>query len=284
MPDDWRLADYCNVTYNTNNRVNGAELEFLKKRDAPYMETKFSIFFGRVEVVAQAAPGPGIISSIVLWSSVLDEIDYEWRGSLDTIVQTNYFGKGITASYNRSTTVSVNKPMTAFHTYAFDWSATRLNFEIDGHIIRTLQKSDCNGKDIQYPQSPSKLALSLWDAGDPDNYNAWGGGKTPIPPPAGGYSYFIKSVKIWNSNPAASYTLTDKVGNANGWKLGTAPLPSSATVKSSAPTPQTFSNVPSLATLPPSATSAVTTVPTIPAGMSILTLWLLSHLISWNCI
>ena len=212
-PDEWRLADYYNATYNTKGRKNGLEMEFLKKRDFGYMETKFTLFFGRVETVVQAAPGSGIVSSMVLWSSILDEIDWEFRGSYDTIVQTGYFGKGVNGIWNRSTEEPVDQAFTRFHTYALDWSTERLIWEVDGKAIRTLKSADCNGHDIQYPASPAKLSLSLWDAGDPDEYNWWGGGLTPIPPPEGGFSFYVKSVKIWNMFPASTYTYTDKTGS-----------------------------------------------------------------------
>jgi hypothetical protein len=57
--------------------------------------------FGKVEAVVKAAPGAGIVSSVVLQSDDRDEIDWEWVGSDSEQVQTNYFGKGITGSYNR---------------------------------------------------------------------------------------------------------------------------------------------------------------------------------------
>jgi hypothetical protein len=41
----------------------------------------------------KAAPGVGIVSSIVLQSDNLDEVDWEWIGGVDSRVQQNYFGK-----------------------------------------------------------------------------------------------------------------------------------------------------------------------------------------------
>ena len=266
QPDEWRLADYTRITYNTLGRTNGAELEFLRKNEAPYMETKFHFLYGRVETVVQAAPGPGIVSGMVLWSSDFDEIDWEFRGSMDTIVQTGYFGKGVGPPWNRSTEVKVDQPMTKFHTYALDWNKERLIWEVDGKVIRTLYSKDCNGASIQYPQSPTKLSLSLWDAGDPDNYNAWGGGKTPIPPPKGGYSFFVKSVKIWNQYPAQVYTYTDKVGNFDSIKRENKTLASSETMKPSIASSETFKNVPSMSTIP--SISPVTTVLPVSSGMT----------------
>ncbi len=47
----------------------------------------------------KAAPGAGIVSSVVLESDDLDEIDWEWVGATAGEAQSNYFGKGIQLSF-----------------------------------------------------------------------------------------------------------------------------------------------------------------------------------------
>lgn len=78
----------------------------------------------------QAAPGVGVISTAVLLSDDLDEIDLEFSGNnygaSGGSLQTNYFGKGITGNYDRGTQPSVSDPTQAFHTYTIDWSPTQL--------------------------------------------------------------------------------------------------------------------------------------------------------------
>lgn len=54
----------------------------------------------------RCASGTGIISSIVLESDDLDEVDWEFIGGNSTSVETNYFGKGNTTSYDRAMLVS----------------------------------------------------------------------------------------------------------------------------------------------------------------------------------
>ena len=54
----------------------GAEFTLAKRGDAPTIDTNGYFLFGKVEVVMKAAPGQGIVSSIVLESSALDEIDW----------------------------------------------------------------------------------------------------------------------------------------------------------------------------------------------------------------
>ncbi|KAI4145259.1 MAG: hypothetical protein L6R39_003876 [Caloplaca ligustica] len=227
-PSEWIVADYENVTFGPQ----GAEFTFAKRYDAPTMWTNFKFFFGRVEFVVKAAKGTGIVSSMVLLSDDLDEIDWEFLGGATSTVQTNYFGKGYTGSYNRSTTPAVANPQSTFYTYTLDWSPTALVWSIDGKAVRTLNAADADGNGSQYPQSPMKVSLSLWDAGDPDAATqTWGGGITPIPPPEP-YTMYVKSVKIWNTNPAGQYQYTDQSGSYKSIKIipeAPAPISSSST-------------------------------------------------------
>lgn len=74
-PSNWTVANYEYVKYGKQ----GAEFTFAKPGDSPQIWTDFYILFGHVDVVAQVAPGTGIISSSVLISDDYDEIDFEFR-------------------------------------------------------------------------------------------------------------------------------------------------------------------------------------------------------------
>ena len=73
---------------------SGATFEIVNSGDSVTAQTSFYIFFGRVEVWMQAAAGQGIISSLVLLSDDLDEIDWEIMGGNTTYGENNYYGKG----------------------------------------------------------------------------------------------------------------------------------------------------------------------------------------------
>lgn len=245
-------------------------MEFLERYDSQQLYSSFYFLFGRVEFVVQAAPGPGIISDMMTLSDDLDELDWEFRGSLDDEVQTGWFGKGVTGLYNHSITPKIPTPMTQFHTYAFDWTPERVIWEDDGAVVRTLQASDCVGSANQYPQTPMKLMMGLWDAGDPDHYDPWAAGMTPVPPPEGGYSFYVKSVKIWNNNPAACYNWTDHSGSWQSIKAlndssacGISPRTSSSIMSSPSATSATASLARTM-----SSTAASSSSPTIVSTMS----------------
>ncbi|KAH2593767.1 hypothetical protein KXW93_002640 [Aspergillus fumigatus] len=197
--DGW-TAISGNVTYGSN----GAEFTINKRYDAPTLETNFYIFFGEVEVVMRAANGTGIVSSIVMESDDLDEIDW---------IQTNYFGKGNTTTYDRAIWETVSSPQDEFHTYKVVWTAAAITWYIDGTAVRTLEYADAvDGKN--YPQTPMVVKLGIWAGGDPSNSEGtieWAGGETDydeVP-----FTMYVKSVNIINYNPAASYNYTDKTGS-----------------------------------------------------------------------
>lgn len=85
----------------------GAEFTVAKKGDAPTIGSEGYLHFGYVEVVMKAAPGTGIVSSIVLQSDDLDEVDWEWIGGVDSRVQMNYFGKVNLSQRNATETMHV---------------------------------------------------------------------------------------------------------------------------------------------------------------------------------
>jgi hypothetical protein len=68
----WVASTGTSLTWGSN----GAEFIIKTKDDAPTITSDFYIFFGYVEVKMKAANGIGIVSSIVLESDDLDEIDW----------------------------------------------------------------------------------------------------------------------------------------------------------------------------------------------------------------
>ncbi|EAW22246.1 glycoside hydrolase family 16 protein [Aspergillus fischeri NRRL 181] len=243
----------------------GAEFTVAKKGDSPTIDTDFYFFFGKAEVVMKAAPGRGVVSSIVLESDDLDEIDWEVLGGDTTQVQTNYFGKGDTTTYDRGTYVPVATPQETFHTYTIEWTKDAVTWSINGAVVRTLTYNDAKGG-TRFPQTPMRLRLGTWAGGDPSNPKGtieWAGGLTDYG--AGPYTMYVKSVRIENANPAESYTYSDNTGSWQSIKfdgaVDTSPSPSVTSTTSTASS--TSSKTPSTSTL---ATSTKAT-PT-PSGTS----------------
>ena len=122
--------------------------------------------FGHVDIVMQAAPGVGIVSTMDMISDDLDEVDYEWLGADGAHVQSNYFVKGNTATYDRGETHSNPGNQGSFQTYSFDWTADAIVWSINGQAVRTLSSNDAPEG---FPQTPMQVKVGVWSAGDPSN-------------------------------------------------------------------------------------------------------------------
>ena len=201
--------------------TEGAEFTITKRGDAPTVQTNFYIFFGQVEVIMKAATGTGIVSSIVMQSEDLDEVDWEWIGGNDTHVQSNYFGKGNTTSFDRAIWHPVSKPQDEYHNYTVDWTRDHLEWYIDGQKIRTLNAEDANGG-LNFPQTPCNVRLGIWAGGDPKNPNGtieWAGGETnydDVP-----WTMTVKSVRVSDATNATQYQWTDRTGSWESIKVVT---------------------------------------------------------------
>ncbi|KAF7164919.1 hypothetical protein CNMCM5623_009319 [Aspergillus felis] len=247
----------------------GAEFTVAKKGDSPTIDTSFYFFFGKAEVVMKAAPGTGIVSSIVLESDDLDEIDWEVLGGDTTQVQTNYFGKGDTTTYDRGTFVSVATPQNTFYTYTINWTKDAITWSINGAVVRTLAYNDAKGG-TRFPQTPMRLRLGTWAGGDPSNAEGtiqWAGGVTDYS--KGPYTMYVKSVHIENANPAESYTFSGNSGSWQSIKFDGAVDPSSSssvtsTTSTSSATSSHSTSTTTLATTSKPATQSTST----PTGTS----------------
>jgi len=184
--------DGTKIDYNEN----GAVFTINKESDAPTIGTHKYLFFGNVEVTVQAAFGQGVVTSFVLQSDNLDEIDWEWLGGDTTQVQTNYFGKGDTTTYDRGAYHNVANPQTTTHTYAIDWTKDHIQWYIDGNMVRELKYADAKGGS-RFPQTPMEIRIGTWVAGRKDAPKGtveWAGGYTDFS--KGPFIAYYKSIKI----------------------------------------------------------------------------------------
>lgn len=145
----------------------GASFAVAKSGDSPQLTSKWYIMFGKVDFVMKPAPGVGIVSSAVLQSDDLDEIDWEWLGGDSAQVQSNYFGKGQTTTYNRGAFHPNANNQGAFHKYTIDWTADEIAWQIDGTTVRTLTPTTAQAG--QYPQTPMMIKVGAWSGGDSSN-------------------------------------------------------------------------------------------------------------------
>lgn len=241
---------------------NGATFTVAASGDAPQLNSLFYIMFGRVEITMKAAPGAGIVSSVVLESDDLDEIDMEWLGSNPDELQTNYFGKGLTTDYNRGQFHSVKGTQASWITYAVDWTKDRIVWTVDGKAIRELKQQDAEPN--QYPQTPMQLKFGAWAGGDtarnPPGTVQWARGPTDFS--KGPFAMTVKSLRVTDYSTGKQYTYKDTSGSwqsiqavdgqVNGNAGGQKNIPTVTATGVSAPTG--------------SAPGATTSAPGVPVG------------------
>lgn len=174
--------DYLHTLAGTTVEYDGekgAIFSMANEKQAPTKASDDYIFFGELHCEIQAAPGPGIVTSIVLQSDDLDEIDWEWVGGDNEQVQSNYFSKGDTTTYDRGGFHSVANPLGQFHSYGIIWTKEKIDWTIDGAVVRTLTYADA-GNGAKFPQSPMQIKMGTWVAGRsdaPQGTIEWAGGK-----------------------------------------------------------------------------------------------------------
>lgn len=193
----------------------GAVFSIAAEGDAPTFTSNKYLFFGTVDVTMRTAPGAGIVSTIVLQSSDLDEIDWEFLGGNNAIGQSNYFSKGDTGTYGQlEQDIATSDNSGTFHTYTVDWTPEKIEWKVDGVSMRTLNAAD---NPSRFPQTPMQVKIGTWCGGcsDAEGTRTWAGG-----PPNWANAPFLayyKSVKIVdNSNGVAgavSYSYGDQSGS-----------------------------------------------------------------------
>ncbi|EFX02830.1 glycoside hydrolase family 16 [Grosmannia clavigera kw1407] len=192
---------------------DGVTFTITKSGDAPQLNSVFYIMFGHVQFVMKSAPGAGIVSSLVLQSDDLDEIDMEWLGTDTTEVQTNYFGKGETITYNRGQFDAAANNQGEFITYDIDWTADRIEWSVSGTVVRTLLHADADTG--QYPQTPMQVKFGAWAGGDTATNSegtvSWARGPTDFSD--GPFSMIVRSIAITDYSTGTEYQYSNQSGD-----------------------------------------------------------------------
>ncbi|OJJ03580.1 hypothetical protein ASPVEDRAFT_134879 [Aspergillus versicolor CBS 583.65] len=142
------------------------------------------VWYGKIGANIKSSRGEGVVTAFILLSDTKDEIDYEWVGSELSEVQTNWYFQGILDYTNGdSSKVDGENTYEDFHYYEIDWSPEKLEWLIDGKVVRTLTKESTfneTSNRYEYPQTPARMQMSLWPAGQASNAQGtieWAGGE-----------------------------------------------------------------------------------------------------------
>ncbi|KAK8852084.1 concanavalin A-like lectin/glucanase domain-containing protein [Apiospora arundinis] len=201
------------------DKDTGAAFTIAKQGYSPTLTSNFYFFFGRTEVIMKAAPGQGIISSIVWKSDDLDEVDWEFLGSKPGEASTNYFGKDRRDNTNAGYHPVEGGVQADYHNYTCVWTKDKLEWHLDGKLIRTLLPEAAN-KTENYPQTPMMLSIGIWAGGDPGQPKGtieWAGGPTNFD--AGPYTMYVKSARVEDYSKGTEYSYGDRTGHWSSIKI-----------------------------------------------------------------
>lgn len=270
-----------------NYGANGAEFTISSDTQAPTIQSNDYIFFGKISVTMKAAPGQGIVSSFILESDDLDEIDWEWLGGNDATVESNFFGKGNTTTYNRAVYENVADPINTWHVYTIDWTSAAINWYIDGGLVRTLNYGDALALGgYNYPQTPMRVKMGNWvgcasaaAASDPATQGTceWAGG--PANWAQAPFTMYVKELTIQDYGCAQDYKYGDNsgswqsiqsiggcasgsgstTGSGSSGGSGSAPSSSTSAAATTPPAKAVSSTETTTTTAPPTTTTTTTT-------------------------
>jgi beta-glucanase (GH16 family) len=217
---DWVL-DKGNIV-NTNS--SGGELEMIltESNGGTRLSSTRYVHYGTITARVKTSHWAGVVTAFITMSSIKDEIDWEWPGDQTSQAQTNYFWQGVIPPTTAGQTEKgLTDTSNNYHEYTIDWQQDALNFLIDGQNVRTLKASDAmNGGVSQFPNTPSRIQLSLWPAGISSSAPGtvqWAGGMINWNDPdyvsAGRFSATVSSVSVKCADSAT-------IGNMTGYVYG----------------------------------------------------------------
>jgi Glycosyl hydrolases family 16 len=219
----WNVSESSKLDSTSWNITNGVMnytedalgFTIAKSLDSPTIKSNFYIFWGRMEYHVRAAPGHGVISSVVLESDDLDEIDWEWVGSEGMNVQSNWFGKGQTIADTGITHNLTTNATLDYHNYTTWWDSDKLEWWYDGTLLRTLTYDNAtNSSGTWYPQTPVTIRIGVWPGGDPSEPEGtiiWAGGE--IDYDDGPYTMYISQIVAQDFSTGKEYNYTNHSGD-----------------------------------------------------------------------
>ncbi|KAM0720234.1 hypothetical protein Q7P37_004370 [Cladosporium fusiforme] len=140
------------------------------------------VWYGNIKATMKTSGGAGVVTAFILMSDMKDEIDFEFVGSKLNTAETNFYFQGITNYENGKNIELDSDTRQQWHDYEIDWKPDETKWLIDGKTVRTLKRDDTYNettKQHNYPQTPSRVQLSLWPGGLPSNGKGtieWAGG------------------------------------------------------------------------------------------------------------
>ncbi|KAI5813658.1 concanavalin A-like lectin/glucanase domain-containing protein [Pyronema omphalodes] len=223
---DWIISS--SGDFAIENDVGVLKMGPVKASTGTVLSSTSYVWYGNIKANVKTSRGKGVVTAFILYGNMKDEIDFEWVGAKLGNTETNYYWSGFpdyTKKIDFSGFEEGYNTYEQYHTYEIDWTEDRINWVVDGKVIRTLNKKDTFNATTgyyQYPQTPSRVQLSIWPGGTPDGSKwttKWAGGLVdwkdhPDIKKDGYYSAHVKDVTIKCYDPPKNANITGSVMNS----------------------------------------------------------------------
>jgi len=186
LSDDKYLGDPSDTDWIYNGYIDEYDESLLlampNQSSGTVLSSTRYIWYGKVSATLKTSHLQGVVTAFILFSNVQDEIDYEFVGKYLEKAETNYYYEAV-LNYSNVLDANVSNTYENYHTYEVDWQEEELSWIIDGEKVRTIKKADTwndSTDSYHYPQTPSRVQVSLWPAGSTKNSIGtieWAGGE-----------------------------------------------------------------------------------------------------------
>ncbi|KAK4058560.1 hypothetical protein OIO90_000004 [Microbotryomycetes sp. JL221] len=162
---DWTL-DHQDNTQTSIVQNNELVLLMTEQGKGTRLSTTRTVLYGQIQASIKTTGAPGVVTALITMSGSKDEIDWEWTSNNTNEVQSNYYWMGDVDGYTHGGQHEADNRDTQYHVYGLNWTPTKLDWLVDGKVVRTLQASNTvNGSLTKFPQTPSRIQMSVWPAG-----------------------------------------------------------------------------------------------------------------------
>ncbi|KAJ3117015.1 hypothetical protein HDU96_008186 [Phlyctochytrium bullatum] len=186
---DWSAYDFTidyapdHVSLNTTGN-GGLAISVTKAgfQGARLSTTRYNLY-GKFTMRIKGVGTKGIVTTFITMSDRGDEIDWELvNANPSQPATTNVFFKRILEFGVRDKALGYpSGKIDDWHEYTIDWNSQRIQWSIDGQVLREYARKDSwsdKDNDYYYPSTPSVIQFGAWDGGDSSSQGTsqWAGG------------------------------------------------------------------------------------------------------------
>ncbi|KAG1776778.1 glycoside hydrolase family 16 protein [Suillus placidus] len=209
---DW-VVEQGSIINTTSNGEAAIAVLLTETGGGTLLSSTRYVHYGQITARLKTGRWAGVVTAFITMSNIKDEIDWEFPGNQTTTGQTNYFWQGVIPAQTAGVIeTGLTDTYSNWHDFTVDWQPDSLTFSVDGNVTRTItavQTTNNTTGVVQFPNTPSRIQLSIWPAGistEPQGTVQWAGGMINWNDPdyvsAGHFYALFQSVSVQCNDPA----------------------------------------------------------------------------------